>query len=48
MLIDALSDLDTEIWTFTVDTIDEIEKMFSLGVDSVTPHRPALCSSNTP
>ena len=48
MLIDALSDLDTEIWTFTVDTIDEIEKMFSLGGDSVTTNRPALCSSNTP
>ncbi len=47
-LIDALRNLDTEIWAFTVDTIDEIEKLFSLGVDSVTTNRPALCSSNTP
>ncbi len=47
-LIDALRNLDTEIWAFTVDTIDGIEKLFSLGVDSVTTNRPALCSSNTP
>ena len=47
-LINTLRDLETEIWTFTVDTIDEIEKLFSLGVDSVTTNRPTLRSSNTP
>ena len=47
-LISILHSLETEIWTFTVDKAKDIEELFSLGVDSVTTNRPALCSSNLP
>ena len=47
-LVTILHSLETEIWTFTVDKAIEMDKLFSLGVNSVTTNRPALCSSNLP
>ena len=47
-LVTNLHSLETEIWTFTVDKAIEIDKLFSLGVNSVTTNRPALCLSNLP
>ena len=44
-LVNVLDNLGTEIWVFTVDSADRIERMFCLGVNSVTTNCPTLYSS---
>ena len=44
-LVDLVHRLGIEIWTFTVDQPDDVNRLFALGVNSVTTNRPAMRSA---
>ena len=44
-LVETIHHLGIQVWTFTVDELDEVCRLFALGVDSVTTNRPTIRSS---
>jgi len=44
-VVDLVHGLGIEIWTFTVDQLHDVNRLFSLGVDSVTTNRPGMRSA---
>tara|TARA_B110000014_G_C20003240_1_gene519963 strand:+ start:148 stop:912 length:765 start_codon:yes stop_codon:yes gene_type:complete len=48
VLVDLVHGLGIEIWVFTVDQLDDVNRLFALGVDSVTTNRPGMRSAKRP
>ena len=44
-LVETIHNLGMQIWTFTVNQLEDVSSLFVLGVDSVTTNRPTMRSS---